>query len=130
MSTQLTLENVLFNVTFSYQNFNKIVEVAKSEIVPVVKVGNLNAPENILCCKIGSLPMTYIGMPFGAPFQAISIWDPIIEKMERKLSLWKHLYLSKGGILTLLKITLSSLPTYYPSLFIVPKSVADRLEKI
>lgn len=130
MSTQLTLENVLFNVTFSYQNFNKIVEVAKSEIVPVVKVGNLNAPENILCCKIGSLPMTYLGMPFGAPFQAISIWDPIIEKMERKLSLWKHLYLSKGGILTLLKITLSSLPTYYPSLFIVPKSVADRLEKI
>lgn len=130
MSTQLTLENVLFNVTFSYQNFNKIVEVAKSEIVPVVKVGNLNAPENILFCKIGSLPMTYIGMPFGAPFQAFSIWDPIIEKMERKLSLWKHLYLSKGGILTLLKITLSSLPTYYPSLFIVPKSVADRLEKI
>lgn len=130
MSTQLTLENVLFNVTFSYQNFNKMVEVAKSEIVPVVKVGNLNAPENILCCKIGSLPMTYIGMPFGAPFQAISIWDPIIEKMERKLSLWKHLYLSKGGILTLLKITLSSLPTYYLSLFIVPKSVADRLEKI
>lgn len=130
MSTQLTLENVHFNVTFSYQNFNKIVEVAKSEIVPVVKVGNLNAPENILCCKIGSLPMTYIGMPFGAPFQAISIWDPIIEKMERKLSLWKHLYLSKGGILTLLKITLSSLPTYYLSLFIVPKSVADRLEKI
>lgn len=130
MSTQLTLENVLFNVTFSYQNFNKIVEVAKSEIVPVVKVGNLNAPENILCCKIGSLPMTYIGMPFGAPFQAISIWDPIIEKMERKLSLWKHLYLSKGGRLTLLKITLSSLPTYYLSLFIVPKSVADRLEKI
>lgn len=130
MSTQLTLENVLFNVTFSYQNFNKMVEVAKSEIVPVVKAGNLNAPENILCCKIGSLPMTYLGMPFGAPFQAISIWDSIIEKMERKLSLWKHLYLSKGGRLTLLKITLSSLPTYYLSLFIVPKSVADRLEKI
>lgn len=107
-----------------------MVEVAKSEIVPVVKAGNLNAPENILCCKIGSLPMTYLGMPFGAPFQAISIWDPIIEKMERKLSLWKHLYLSKGGRLTLLKITLSSLPTYYLSLFIVPKSVADRLEKI
>lgn len=112
------------------KTLNKIVDVAKSEIVPVVKLGNLNAPTNILCCKIGSLPMTYLGKPFGAPFQAISIWDPIIEKMERKLSLWKHLYSSKGGRLTLLKSTLSSLPTYYLSLFIVPKSVADGLEKI
>ena len=108
------------------KTLNKIVDVAKSEIVPVVKLGNLNAPTNILCCKIGSLPMTYLGKPFGAPFQAISIWHPIIEKMERKLSLWKHLYSSKGGRLTLLKNTLS----YYLSLFIVPKSVADGLEKI
>ena len=76
------------------KTLNKIVDVAKSEIVPVVKLGNLNAPTNILCCKIGSLPMTYLGKPFGAPFQAISIWDPIIEKMERKLSLWKNLYSS------------------------------------
>ena len=89
------------------KTLNKIVDVAKIQIVPVVKLGNLNAPTNILCCKIGSLPMTYLGKPFGAPFQAISIWDPIIEKKERKLSLWKHLYSSKGGRLTLLKNTLS-----------------------
>lgn len=67
---------------------------------------------------------------FWGSFPGYSIWDPIIEKMERKLSLWKHLYSSKGGRLTLLKSTLSSLPTYYLSLFIVPKSVADGLEKI
>jgi hypothetical protein len=50
--------------------------------------------------------------------------------MEGKLAGWKSLYLSKGGRLTLLKSTLSSLPTYYLSLFTVPISVANRIERI
>ena len=50
--------------------------------------------------------------------------------MERKLFGWKRIYLSKGGRLMLLKSTLSSLPTYYLSLFTIPKSVAARLESI
>ena len=91
---------------------------------------NKNALANILCCKIGSLPMTFLGMTLGVPLKATLIWDPIIEKMERKLSSWKHLYLSKGSRLTLLKGTLLSLLTYYLSLFTIPKSMADRLERI
>uniref|UniRef100_A0A2N9F369 Uncharacterized protein n=1 Tax=Fagus sylvatica TaxID=28930 RepID=A0A2N9F369_FAGSY len=43
---------------------------------------------------------------------------------------WKSLYLSKGGRLTLLKSTLSSLRTYYLSLFTIPVSVANRIERI
>ena len=50
--------------------------------------------------------------------------------MEKKLSGWKRLYLSKGGRLMLLKSTLSSLPTYFFSLFTIPKSVVARLESI
>ena len=50
--------------------------------------------------------------------------------MEKKLSRWKHLYLSKDGRLMLFKSTLSSLPTYFLSLFTIPKSVAARLESI
>ena len=49
--------------------------------------------------------------------------------MERKLFGWKRLYLSKGGRLTLLKSSLSSLFTYYLSLFTIPIAVADRLER-
>ncbi|KAL4609930.1 hypothetical protein ACB092_08G016100 [Castanea dentata] len=50
--------------------------------------------------------------------------------MEKKLSSWKRLYLSKGGRLTSLKSTLSSLPTYYLSLFTIPKAMATKLERI
>ena len=70
------------------------------------------------------------GMPLGTLYKTTSIWNPILERMEKKLLSWKRLYLSKGGRLTLLKSTLSSLPTYYLSLFTIPKAVANGLECI
>uniref|UniRef100_A0A2N9GAG5 Reverse transcriptase domain-containing protein n=1 Tax=Fagus sylvatica TaxID=28930 RepID=A0A2N9GAG5_FAGSY len=106
------------------------VNLAKSEMVPIGNVGNLAVLADILCCQIGQLPLNYLGMPLGSSFKALSIWNPIIEKMERRLAGWQRLYLSKGGRLTLLKSTLSSLPTYYLSLFTIPVSVAKRLEKL
>ena len=69
-------------------------------------------------------------MPLGSSFKTASIWNPILEKMEKKLSGWKRLYLSKGGRLTLLRSTLSSLPTYFLSLFTIPKVMATRMESI
>ena len=55
------------------------VNVGKSEIVPVGEVGNLDDLACILCCKVGCLPMSYLGMPKDS-----SIWNPIIERMEKK----------------------------------------------
>lgn len=74
--------------------------------------------------------MTYLVMPLGAHYKDSSIWNPVIEKMERRLSGWKRLYLSRGGRLTLLKSTLLSLLTYFLSLFTIPKAVAAKLKMI
>ena len=74
--------------------------------------------------------MVYLGMPLRAHFKGKFVWNPILEKMERRFSGWKKLYILKGGRLTLLKSTLSSLPTYYLSLFTIPIFVANMLEKI
>ena len=54
----------------------------------------------------------------------------MVEKVEKRLASWKRLYLSKGGRLTLIKSTLSNLPTYYLSLFPLPMSVAWWIEKL
>ena len=93
-------------------------------------MNNLDALANILQYRVGSLPMKYLGMPLGTSFKTASIWNPILEKVEKKLSGWKCLYLSKGGRLMLLKSVLSSLSTYFLSLFTIPKFVAARLESI
>jgi hypothetical protein len=106
------------------------VNMAKSEMVPVSEIQDISVLAESLCCRIGVLPLSYLGMPLGASYKATAVWNPILEKMERRLSGWQKLYLSKGGRLTLLKSTLSSLPTYFLSLFTIPISVANKLEKL
>jgi hypothetical protein len=106
------------------------VNMAKSEMVPVGEVQNIAELADSLCCHIGGLPLSYLGMPLGASYKAVAVWNPILEKLERRLSGWQKLYLSKGGRLTLLKSTLSSLPTYFLSLFTIPISVVRRIEKL
>ena len=66
-------------------------------MVPIGEVNNVQALAEILGCRVGALPMTYLGMPLGAPHKCPSIWNPILEKFEWKLAGWKKLYLSKGG---------------------------------
>ena len=106
------------------------INVGKSEIVPVGEVYNLAALASILRCRVGSLPMKYLEMSLGTSFKTVSNRNPILEKMEKKLSVWKRLYLSKGGRLTLLRSTLSSFPMYFLSLFTIPKFVTARMENI
>ena len=59
--------------------------------MPMGEVGNLNVLALVLCCRVGNLPITYLGMPLGAHYKDSSIWNPIIEKMERRLFGWKCL---------------------------------------
>ena len=56
--------------------------------------------------------------------------ESIIERMERRLVGWKRMYLSKRDKVTLIKSSLSSLPTYFLSLFPLPGKVAKRKEKL
>ena len=100
----------------------------KREMVPIGEVDDVHALVDILGYRVGSLLMSYLGMPLGASHNSPSIWNPILEKIERKLAGWKKMYLSKRGRLMLLKSTLSSLPTYFLSLFTIPTYVANKLK--
>ena len=105
-------------------------ESEKIEMVPIGEVVGLADLAALLSCHVGSLPLQYLGMPLRASYKALGIWNPIIEKIERRLAGWQKIYLSKGGRLTLLKSTLSSLPTYFLSLSPIPVSVAKWIESI
>lgn len=104
------------------------VNFDKSEMVP--NGGVLNLRQLALGCKIASLPMTYLGLPLGAPSRASSLWDTVVEKVERRLAGWKKMYLSKGSRIMLIKSTLSNLSTYFLSLFPTLANVAVRIEKL
>ena len=67
----------------------------KSEMVPIGEVVDVHALAEFLGCRVGTLPMSDLGMPLGASHNSPSIWNPILEKIKRKLAGWKKLYLSK-----------------------------------
>ena len=48
-------------------------------------VGSMDELAYIICYRIGSLLMNYLGMPLGSSFKATTVWNPILEKMEHRL---------------------------------------------
>jgi len=106
------------------------VNLSKRSILPVGQVDNIQLFAGVLGCSTNALPSSYLRLPLGAKFKDKSIWEPIVDLFERRLSGWKSKYLSKGGRLTLIKSILSSIPTYFLSLFPLPISVANKLECI
>ena len=97
--------------------FGLKINLGRSELVHVGMVHNIDLLLTVLGCKQGILPMKYLDLPLGAKFKDKTIWNPILEKMERKLAGWKCLYLSKGDRVILIESTLSNLPTYFLYLF-------------
>uniref|UniRef100_A0A2N9FN40 Reverse transcriptase zinc-binding domain-containing protein n=1 Tax=Fagus sylvatica TaxID=28930 RepID=A0A2N9FN40_FAGSY len=84
----------IFNLRLLFTWFEAIsglrINFNKSEMVPVGSVINVDGLAAIMGCKIISLPMNYLGLPLGVNFKSKSIWDQILEKMERKLSGWQR----------------------------------------
>lgn len=72
----------------------------------------------------------YLGLPLGAKYQSIGVWDSLLEKFRSRLALWKRRYLSKGGHLVLIKSTLQSLPVFMLSCRLISVTVLEEIEKI
>ncbi|KAJ9697657.1 hypothetical protein PVL29_006996 [Vitis rotundifolia] len=106
------------------------INLEKSELIPIGKVENIEDLALEFGCRVGSLPSTYLGLPLGAPFKLVSVWDGVEERFRKRLAMWKRQYLSKGGRATLIRSTLSNLPIYFMSLLKLPSSVRRRLEQI
>ena len=60
--------------------------ILKSEIVPVSPVVDVETLAHVLGGQIASLPMKYLRLPLGARYKSKEIWNPILEKMERRLA--------------------------------------------
>ncbi|XP_050277754.1 uncharacterized protein LOC126719217 [Quercus robur] len=67
------------------------INLGKSELVPIGMVHNLGLLLNVLGCKQGTPPMKYLGLPLGDKCKDKIIWNPILEKIERRLAGWKRL---------------------------------------
>jgi len=80
-------------------------------------------------CQVGLFPIKYLGVPMGPGRLHIKDWVPLQEKNLKKLSTWKGSSLSMAGRLTLINSNLSHTFIYHMSMYLLPKTTTDTLDK-
>ncbi|CAL5406054.1 unnamed protein product [Camellia sinensis] len=63
----------------------------------------VNQFTSIFNCRSHKHPFSYLGLPLEANPSRKSTWQPVIEKVKRKLATWKRKVLSYAGRLTLIR---------------------------
>lgn len=81
-------------------------------------------------CKAGSFLTTYFGLPLCLGVASKRLWNPVVERVEKELALWKAGYLLLGGCITLIKFVSSNLLIYFMLVFKCPAAVANRIESL
>ncbi|KAK3218241.1 hypothetical protein Dsin_012211 [Dipteronia sinensis] len=101
----------------------------------VARVGRelLNEPSDwalIFKCKKASLPIPFLGFPLGGRPGSKTFWETLVDKFDKRLAPWKRRFLTKIGRLVLIKAIISSIPTYFLSVFKISVGIAHRIERI
>ncbi|KAJ4768712.1 RNA-directed DNA polymerase (reverse transcriptase)-related family protein [Rhynchospora pubera] len=77
-----------------------------------------------------ALPITYLGLPLTVGRPDRVCFQPILEKIERKLAGWHGRLLSRAGRLTLVSSVLTAIPSYFMSVFLLPTWLIQHIDKV
>lgn len=101
------------------------------------KVFGINIEENslqemavFLGCGIGVGPVPYLGFKIGGRVQGVEGWSDVVEMVRSKLRGWEVKTISLGGRATLIQLSLSSIPLYWLSFLLLPKTVEKQLQSV
>ena len=94
----------------------------KSDLVTIgMEEEETRAWAQTLCCKIGSFPFKYLGVPLHHTKLGRDDLQPVVDKILKRVAGWKGKLLSYGGRLVLLKTCLASIPIYRMSIIKFPR---------
>jgi len=101
------------------------------------KLTGINFRRNALDCYAKSLncvqmgiPFKYLGLEVGGNPRKSKFWEPVLNKLKDRLSVWKGRFLSLAGRVCLLKSVLTSIPLYYLSLYKAPTLICKSIIRI
>ena len=101
----------------------------KSTFVPMnVDDRTATAMATTLGCALSTFPQTYLGLPLSLHKLRASNFQPLLTSFDRYLAGWKARLLSTGGRIVLVNAVLGSLPIYFMSSTLLPKTVRELLD--
>ncbi|GJZ34169.1 RNA-directed DNA polymerase, eukaryota, reverse transcriptase zinc-binding domain protein [Tanacetum coccineum] len=84
----------------------------------------------ILPFKCGKLPIKYLGVPLLAKRLGVKDCQSLIDNVENRINCWKNKFLSYAGRIQLIASVLSTMQQYWASVYMLPKTVTNELEKL
>ncbi|KAK1698102.1 hypothetical protein QYE76_014799 [Lolium multiflorum] len=111
-------------ILMCYENMSGLtINYNKSEAVVtgVSDSGKLRVA-NGLNCKLGSLPMHYLGLPVSNKALFVADWHFLTKKVGHRVDLWQGIFLAAAGRLELTNSCLSSLPMFATRLYLLHES--------
>ena len=98
------------------------INYAKCELLTLCLDENENNNfARLFCCKVGSFPIKYMGVPLHFSKLKREDIQPVVDKLIKRVAGWRGKLLSSAGKLTLLKFCLASIPIYLLSVIKFPK---------
>jgi hypothetical protein len=107
------------------------INFSKSEIVVINDHDNIVlAYAEIFNCQIGYFPIKYLGVPVSPSRLHVIDWRPMLDKNAKRLDVRKGSSMSIAGRSTLISASLNNAPTYHMSIYLLPKTVIQELDKV
>ena len=92
--------------------------------------GTKNTIKSVLPFKEGKLLVRYLGVPLVTKKIGVADCKQLVDNVQKKLNDWKNKSLSYAGRAQLIASVLSSMQIYWGSVFLLPKSIIEDIEKL
>ncbi|KAJ1686499.1 hypothetical protein LUZ63_017889 [Rhynchospora breviuscula] len=114
-----------------FQNVSGLtVNATKSSFIPSnISDEACNLIVQLFQFQQADFPLHYLGLPLTVARPGRDCFQPLLDKIERKLAGWKGRLLSRSGRLVLVSSVLSSIPSYAMSSFFLPNWLVDAIDK-
>lgn len=90
--------------------------------------------KRIVCDRLGLgeaiLPGKYVGMPMYVGKNKAEDFGILTDRVRQNLQGWMNKEISKAGKITLLKSAAQIIPNFWMSIFILPSSICEAIEKV
>jgi hypothetical protein len=103
--------------------------MSKTEYYPIHCAGNNLNFLDMIDLKISHFPCTYLGLPLHYRKPTRVMFQPVILKIGGRLHGWKRNFMSYARRELLVKSVLTAMPTYFMTVFKMPKWTHSKIDK-
>lgn len=119
--------NNLWSIKASLRGFELIFGLSVNIYGINLKINFMQVASSFLYCYVDRLTFKILGVQIGYNSKRAYLWRVVVEKVRRRLSLWKGRYLSMGWKVVLINAILNVIPVYTVSFYKAPVSVLKEI---